>query len=394
MAWYYGTYTCGHEGEANVIGPKKNRQWKVDNHFNGLCPECYKKERQMEREKAEKEAVEKSAEMELPALTGTEKQVAWANTIRIDLIESFMKMIENNKNIFMYCNSNDERIPNVTKEELVDLIDYISKEYTSAKFWIESRTSFNFTAGDILLKLRSEESKKLPDDVAEDLEKYKEVLTVTPTDQKKKGVVVLDCNPAGTIITAKYVKDEDFRRIIKGKKFKWNPEETKWEKEITEYTGSILDRIADVGNTLIKSGFTVQFPNVESKDKAISAKFVVENDRWVKYNTISNKLAICWDKRSDTLYETAKRLPGARWSNGSMLVGVEFYREVLDFSETMGFSVSKKSRQIIEAYRKKEAGFETADVEVKQTEYITDEERIKKSLINNGTILEDLLDET
>ncbi len=392
MAKYEGTYSCGHEGEVNVIGPKKNRQWKVASYFNGLCPECYKKERQMEREKAEKAAAEKSVEMELPTLAGTEKQVAWANTIRIDSIESFMKKIENNKNIFLYCNSNDERIPNVTKEELIDLIDYIAKEYTSAKFWIDSRTSFEFTAGDILLKLRKQESEKLPEDVAVDQEREKESLTVTAAEKKKSGVVILDYHPAGTIITAEYVKDDDFRRVIKDKNFRWNPEKYRWEKEITEYTGTMDDRIADTGSTLLAAGFTVQFPNAEIKDKAISANFEIENDRWVKYDTKSEMLAIVWKNRSDTLYESSRKLPGAKWSNGSMKVSIGFYREVEDFAETMRFSISKKAREKIEEYKKKESGFEPVSVSVKNKENISDEERLEKSLKSGGIILKDLMD--
>ena len=392
MAKYEGTYSCGHEGEVNVIGPKKNRQWKVASYFNGLCPECYKKERQMEREKAEKAAAEKSVEMELPTLAGTEKQVAWANTIRIDSIESFMKKIENNKNIFLYCNSNDERIPNVTKEELIDLIDYIAKEYTSAKFWIDSRTSFEFTAGDILLKLRKQESEKLPEDVAVDQEREKESLTVTAAEKKKSGVVILDYHPAGTIITAEYVKDDDFRRVIKDKNFRWNPEKYRWEKEITEYTGTMDVRIADTGSTLLAAGFTVQFPNAEIKDKAISANFEIENDRWVKYDTKSEMLAIVWKNRSDTLYESSRKLPGAKWSNGSMKVSIGFYREVEDFAETMRFSISKKAREKIEEYKKKESGFEPVSVSVKNKENISDEERLEKSLKSGGIILKDLMD--
>ena len=337
-------------------------------------------------------AAEKTVEMDLPALTGTEKQVAWANTIRIDLIESFMKMIENNKNIYMYCNSNDERIPNVTKEELIDLIDYIAKEYTSAKFWIDSRTSFEFTAGDILLKLRKQESEKLPEDVAVDQEREKESLTVTAAEKKKSGVVILDYHPAGTIITAEYVKDDDFRRVIKDKNFRWNPEKYRWEKEITEYTGTMDDRIADTGSTLLAAGFTVQFPNAEIKDKAISANFEIENDRWVKYDTKSEMLAIAWKNRSDTLYESSRKLPGAKWSNGSMKVSIGFYREVEDFAETMRFSISKKAREKIEEYKKKESGFEPVSVSVKNKENISDEERLEKSLKSGGIILKDLMD--
>ena len=43
MAWYYGTYSCGHEGRVNVIGKVSKRQWKVDMHFSSLCKECQAK---------------------------------------------------------------------------------------------------------------------------------------------------------------------------------------------------------------------------------------------------------------------------------------------------------------------------------------------------------------
>lgn len=392
MAKYEGTYSCGHEGVVNIIGPQKDRQWKVERHFSGLCQECYRKEQQRKIEENKKIAMEKTAEMELPELTGTERQVAWANTIRINSIESFTKMIDNDERISLYCSDNHERIPHVTKEELTDLIDYIAKEYTSAKFWIESRTSFKNTAGDILLKLRKQKAGKLPEDVAADMEKEKENLTVTPIETKKNGIVILGCNPVGTIVTAEYVKDDDFRRIIKDKNFKWNPDKFIWTREVTEYTGAIDDRIAETGNALIAAGFTVQFPNSESKEKAISANYEIENDRWVKYNTESGQLAIVWKVRSDTLYGSAKKLPGAKWNNGSMKVSVEFYREVEDFAETMGFSISKKAREKIEEYKKKERGFEPASVSAKIQEHISDEERIEKSLKAGGTIIKDLMD--
>ncbi|MEG6613779.1 hypothetical protein V6C42_13065 [Pseudoclostridium thermosuccinogenes] len=50
MAWYYGTYACGHEGRVNIIGPHSSRQWIADRKFEGLCPECYQKELEIERE--------------------------------------------------------------------------------------------------------------------------------------------------------------------------------------------------------------------------------------------------------------------------------------------------------------------------------------------------------
>lgn len=356
MAKYEGTYSCGHEGVVDVIGPQKDRKWKVERYFSGLCPECYKKEQQRKIEEDRKIALEKTAEMELPALTGTEKQIAWANTIRISSIESFTKKIDDDKHLRLYCSNSDERIPRVTKEELTDLIDYIAKEYTSAKFWIESRTSFDNTAGDILLQLREQARKKVPDDVAEELEKEKEELTVTATDQKKSGIVVLSYNPARTKITAEYIRDDDFIKIVKDKTFAWNPTDKKWEKEITEYTGTATDRIAETGKALLEEGFTVQFPDQETKEHAISGKFDKQTYKWVKWK--NGSFAISWRGRSDTYYGAAKKLPGAVWQDGSMRVKVEFYKEVSDFAENHKFRISAEAQKRIGEYTEKENKFE------------------------------------
>lgn len=43
MAWYYGTYSCGHEGRVNIIGPTKDRQRKSDWHFSGLLSRVLQK---------------------------------------------------------------------------------------------------------------------------------------------------------------------------------------------------------------------------------------------------------------------------------------------------------------------------------------------------------------
>lgn len=76
-----------------------------------------------------------------------------------------------------------------------------------------------------------------------------------------------------------------------------------------------------------------------------------------------------------------------------MKVNVEFYKEVEDFAEIMGFSISKKAREKIEEYKKKESRFETANVSIKSKEVLSDEERIEKSLKSDGTIIKDLMDE-
>ena len=86
MAKYIGVYSCGHEGVVNIIGPHKDREWKRERIFSNMCPECYKEYIQKQREEVNKKASEQSEEMELSKLEGTEKQIAWANTLRLDFI--------------------------------------------------------------------------------------------------------------------------------------------------------------------------------------------------------------------------------------------------------------------------------------------------------------------
>ena len=59
----------------------------------------------------------------------------------------------------------------------------------------------------------------------------------------------------------------------------------------------------------------------------------------------------------------------------------------------MGFSISQKTREKIEEYKKKESRFEAANVSVKIKENISDEERLERSLKYDGTIIGDLIDD-
>lgn len=186
------------------------------------------------------------------------------------------------------------------------------------------------------------------------------------------------------------MKNDDFIKIVKKLGYKWKGV---WYKKITEYTGTVENRAAELGNDLLLNGFTVLFPNIESKDKAVSADFEPENDRWVKYNKELEKIVIVWESQNDILYKNAKKLPGAKWSNGRIKVNIEFYKEVEDFAKTMGFSISQKTREKIEEYKKKESRFEAANVSVKIKENISDEERLERSLKYDGTIIGDLIDD-
>ena len=391
MSWYYGTYSCGHEGRVGINGPTKDRQRKADLRFSGLCPECYKKEQEEKRAKENAEAAEKSAEMELPELTGTEKQVSWANNIRLKIIENLTEYL-NKLEKYMVKNGL-EFAPNteITIEELHNAFDWFMISKTEARYWIDIR-QVGVKFGDIVNEYRVHIDDEIHEDVLKEIEEEKENYTVSPERKEKKpGIVEIVFDSDESRIYAKYIKDSDFMEIVKSLGYRWSG--AAWYKDINEYTGNSDDRSAELGNKLLLAGFTVRFHNVESKNMAISGNFELESDRWIKYRKDGEKLAVCWKEKNDTLYRAAKKLPGARWKSGAMLVDIEFYHEVLDFAETMGFSVSKTAQEEIGKYKNVESNFETANATPHIENVPSDAKRIAKSLKSNGTIIEDLIDD-
>lgn len=361
MAWYYGTYSCGHEGRVNVIGPTKDRGWKIEKAFSKLCPECYEKYMEEERKKENEKALTKSKELELPELSGSEKQVAWANTLRYKVIERYEKQIEK---IEQSVEKSDTKFTfygfSTTREEFSEAMTYILETKTTAKYWIDNRSDNTFI--DYIEEYRNYKKKNdIPAEVKKELEDLKVQLTITPENASKEGVVKIKYNDKNTLLSAIYIKDNDFIQIVKSLNYKWDG--SNWTKEINEYTGVIDDRAAELGNKLLLAGFTVEFATEESKELAIKGTFQKENYKWIKYLSRKNELVISWNGLNDTFYKNAKKLPGAYWELGRMLVSIKFYKQIQEFAEKMHFSFSEAATDAIAQYKEKESNFTHVDNE-------------------------------
>lgn len=387
MAWYYGTYSCGHEGRVNIIGPGKDREWKKEREFAGLCPECCRKKIEEERASKNDEAKKESEEMELPELSGSPKQVAWANTIRVEFIKNFSgkiaQTISGGKTLVRIAEYGE-----YVTFKLSDLqeIEKILMNKTEARFWIDHR---NYT---LLMYVKEaynelQEIKSIPKEVKKEIEEEEAALTVEPENKKKEGIASISVE--NNSILGRYIKDDEFRKIAKSLGYSW---EGVWCKKITEYSGPEEDRVAELGNKLLANGFTVRFPNKEALNMAVSGKFSPECDNWVKYNTEKEMLAVSWKGHNDKFYQEAKKLSGSRWCRGSMLVPVEFYNEVLDFAGTMGFQISKRAKNEIDLF--KEAASKFIKEDVKEAVFVEKDgkEELRKQLEKAG-VIEDLRDE-
>lgn len=393
MAWYYGKFVCGHEGRVNVIGPIKDRQWKIDKRFEGLCPECYEKQKKEEREKREKEAKEQTEEMELPELMGSEKQTKWATTLRVDAIRKMNANIEelsekNSEKIKLY-DYDDTRIK-TSKSELLQCVDYACTDKVDSKFWIDNRYSSYDMLVHLLKELREkEEQEQIPKDVIEEQKQFEIECTKVPENELHPGVVEIE-EEEGYIVT-RYIKDEDFRRIVKSHSFHWESDKRVWRRKLSYRTGDYKNYAALIGNALLLEGFSIRILNKDILNDAVDGKFTPETKRWIAHNTENGKLTISWEKRNEELYQRAKSLPGAYYRLGEVFVSPEFFREVLDFVECYGFSVSPGAEKAIQ--KEKKSAEKRERVKVTPAEIPEKIDNLKNKLKSSGTIIEDLRDE-
>lgn len=122
---FYGTFKCGHEGEVYTGGySDEYRQQAADDKFSHeLCPHCYQKKIEEDREKAKKEA----ERLNLPELTGSVKQINWAVSIRNEYINEMKPFIE-------YAKNKDNDFNRLFIKVANDI-----QNITDSSYWIDNR---------------------------------------------------------------------------------------------------------------------------------------------------------------------------------------------------------------------------------------------------------------
>lgn len=310
MAWYYGTFSCGHEGRVNVIGKMSERQWKVDKYFSGVCEECYKKHKAEQQQ----EMLERAKEYDFPPLIGTEKQVKWAELIRTKFYE--------------WC-----------EEKKLDANMILVNERDS-RFWIDNRDDvFHPT---FILQYLALQKKKVTEQQLVDMD------TVRPKEIKHDGVVNIIGKQGN--IQLEYGKDQDFIDLVKSYKYKWDGQV--WQRKITERTGSFDDRSAEIGHALLNNGFCICIHSETIKKNAIEGKFAPEQTRWILSRIDTPLLDISWYGRNDSLYEKARKIKGSKWDNPYVSVDVSHWRSLEEFAEGNGFKFTKAAQEKIETYKR------------------------------------------
>ena len=352
MAKYNVTRSCGHDEIVNLVGKHSQREWRLENvEPSKLCYECYQQKLAEERERENREAAEAAKDMHLPVLTGTEKQVAWAETIRQQLLADI--------DVFIYKRTRGEMNP-----QLLGALEQV-KSRAEARWWIDNRGmdmshEFRRLLEDAAKDARDEALKPPPEVIAG----AKAEATVRPENSKTETVAEIRIRDDSLEIDFPEKRD-DFRELVKKQlHMEWSG--SCWRRKLSTKNGTPEDRAAEAGHRLLAEGFVIRIYDAGIRDRAIAGEYESECTRWIMIRKADAKcpgyFAISWSRDED-FYKTARRISGSRWSSPSVVVPPEHFAEVLDFASMYGFKLSESAQEVVEAARQAKESVMVARVE-------------------------------
>lgn len=141
MAKYEVLMSCGHYEIIQLFGPHKERDRKIEwFESSGLCTECWEAEKKRKYDEINQKAAEAAQEYGLPNLTGSEKQTAWANTLRQNWLSDAEKHIAGYaKNLEAVADTENYETAKAIFEGMKPAVEKRLLEETSARFWIDHR---------------------------------------------------------------------------------------------------------------------------------------------------------------------------------------------------------------------------------------------------------------
>lgn len=323
-----------------------------------VCPECEQKELEA---KAAELAGQARADG-LPELAGSPKQITWAEQIRARYIESSGKEMDDMLDVIR---RRKEAGKGTDKYELAAkrfeaTRTYILMTTSSAHWWIDNRSNLVTGMEQVFLNHRAEIESLMDADVA--TQAQKPTAAVEPAEaeapeapaeellapeEPKYGEATVTVS--GDKVEARYpAKDDAFRAVVKSAGFKWDGGRRAWVASASAVNGSAEDRAAEAIANLLRAGFPVRCKNAAAREKAISGEYL----RWTakKITMILSGKYTGWinialpgrdnPEERDKIYAAAKKIRGAVYDQGSIVVPVANHLEVEDFARIYGYRLS------------------------------------------------------
>ena len=123
------TRACGHLDSVTLWGKQEAREERAEYEAGRLCRSCWLAKRETEKAEEQKAALQAAREQGLRPLDGTDKQVAWAETLRHQVLSEEAALRERAQ-------------ASPRAQEAVNLLEdtlRILRDEGTARFWIDNR---------------------------------------------------------------------------------------------------------------------------------------------------------------------------------------------------------------------------------------------------------------
>lgn len=327
-----------------------------------ICESC----KQEDRDKENQESAEYAKSQGWCELRGSEKQIAWANTIRKEKImlinsevsSSFIAK-EIDREICETLSVEEEELPSIKM-----IITSILSKKESASFWIDlNRMKMSFILSlikpdliDFIIEseIDEDEEKKRKERIDEILKEE----TIRPEETKTNHIIDISFFENKTVLNFEPY-DHRYIEILKSHNFEWSDKNRHWWRNAAPYDGCFADRAAQLASELLEEGYIVRCSNNEVREKVIEGTWLPRVQRQafkIEQGWNKGRIRFIWFD-SKKLYNEFKHLPGAKMDNrchyDSYIVPAVDYNQVLDFAESHGFILSESAIELLESVKKR-----------------------------------------
>lgn len=319
---------CEETFTVQLFGKIKDREWKLENH-SWVCEDCKQKAFDEKRKAELEEAKTNSQELGLPELIGSEKQIAWAEKIRFDALSTFDKELSKHK----------------MAEDFTEIYSTYITNNVQSKYWIDNRNSFSefkFILDELVALKKQIQQNKI--ECSKEVVDAKLEATIRPLSEVITEIVAeLSIINNDTIKIVFLEKLEIFRKTVKENDFIWV--DGSWQRNIVSINGTIEDRVTEIAIKILSIGVTIRVYSDIIREKIKNCEYEVECKKWIYVTKDNTKFAI--SLHFDGYYDKAKKIRGAKYSRPYIVVPVENYEEVLDFSEVHGYKLTNCAKEVV-----------------------------------------------
>ncbi len=326
-----------------------------------LCDDCHKKELQAENATQ----AEKNAELGMPELNGSPKQVLWAEGLRYKtvatmqgVLSNFKTLSANSRLIFLFNSIADalrqSGINKHTAQDAMDqgaLLDCVLKMYdtrTDASWWIENQElgDLGLEIGAHLvnwIKAKQGKAEVRPDETTLEHQARIEAIaeaTIFPDSPITQNPVLIEVSLHEVVVTIDPTIAE-CREVMKSSPFSRYALSNRYSVQGgTEKMGSVYDRATQIAAQLLEAKLPIRMFSEQARTKLLNADYEPYQKEWISHG-LDGSIVIP-HFYNDSLYTTIRKIKGSKWNaiQKRCEVPASAYEDILGFAEVHGYKVT------------------------------------------------------